>query len=134
MTGDLGFLEAGELYITGRIKDLLIVRGHNIMPHEIEWLAEGVTGGGGTLRSGTFSVARGAEGEEAVVVAEVNPRDRDKLGEMGREIRLRIGRTLSLPIADLVFVRRGRIPKTTSGKVQRRELRDLYLRGELDRL
>ncbi|MEE8522403.1 MAG: AMP-binding protein [Thermoanaerobaculia bacterium] len=133
-TGDLGFVDDGELYITGRLKDLLIVRGNNVMPHEIEWLAESVTGGGGALRSGAFSVARGAQGEEVVVVVEVDHRERDRLGDVGREIRQKIGRNLSLPIADLVFVRRGKIPKTTSGKVQRRELRDRFLRGELPRL
>ncbi len=134
LTGDLGFLHRGELYVTGRIKDLLIVRGTNIMPHEVEWVAEGVTGGGGALRSGTFSVARGAAGEEIVVVVEVDYRRCPDLDGLGREIRRQIGRTLSLPVADLVFVRRGRIPKTTSGKVQRRELRDRYLRGELETL
>jgi len=133
-TGDLGFVDGGELYVTGRIKDLLIVRGNNVMPHEIEWVAESVTGGGGALRSGAFSVARGAQGEEVVVVVEVDHRERERLGELGREIRQKIGRSLSLPVADLVFVRRGKIPKTTSGKVQRRELRDRYLRGEVVRL
>ncbi len=133
-TGDLGFLDGGELYITGRLKDVLIVRGTNIMPHEIEWLAESVSGGGGALRTGVFSVARGAAGEEPVVVVEVGEWDPDKLRELGSEIKKRIGRTLSLPVADLVFVRRGRIPKTTSGKVQRRALREKYLNGELDRL
>jgi len=134
LTGDLGFLDGGELYLTGRVKDLLIVRGHNLMPHEIEWLAESVTGGGGALRSGAFSVAHGGGGEEAVVVVEVDPRERADLDRIGREIRQRIGRTLSLPLADLVFVRRGKIPKTTSGKVQRRQLRDLYLDGALEPL
>ncbi len=133
-TGDLGFLEAGELFITGRIKDLLIVRGTNVMPHEIEWLAESVSGGGGAWRTGAFSIARGAAGEEPVVVVEVGVRDPEKLRELGKEIKSRIGRALSLPVADLVFVRRGRIPKTTSGKVQRRTLREKYLNGELDRL
>ncbi len=133
-TGDLGFLHQGELFITGRLKDVLIVRGTNLMPHEIEWLAESVTGGGGALRSGAFSVARGAAGEEPVVVVEVQERDPEKLRAMRQEIRSNIGRTLSLPVADLVFVRRGRIPKTTSGKVQRRVLRDQYLRGEIERL
>ena len=82
-TGDLGFLHHGELYVTGRLKDILIVRGTNLMPHEIEWLAESVTGGGGALRAGAFSVARGAAGEEPVVVVEVNQRDPDKLRETG---------------------------------------------------
>ena len=133
-TGDLGFFHRGELYLTGRLKDLLIVRGSNLMPHEIEWLAESVTGGGGALRTGAFSVARGAAGEEPIVVVEVDQRDPEKLGELEREIKSHIGRTLSLPVADLVFVRRGKIPKTTSGKVQRRELREKYLNGEIERL
>ncbi len=133
-TGDLGFLAGGELYVTGRLKDVLIVRGTNVMPHEIEWLAESVTGGGGALRTGAFSVARGAAGEEPVVVVEVQDRDPDALRVLGQEIRSRVGRALSLPVADLVFVRRGKIPKTTSGKVRRRALCQQYLNGTLDRL
>ena len=133
-TGDLGFVTDGELYLTGRIKDVLILRGHNVMPHELEWLAEGVTGGGGAARCGAFSVTRGNQGEEAVLVVEATTRDPETLATIGQDIRNRVGRALSLTLADLVFVRRGRIPKTTSGKVQRRQLRDLYLRGELDRM
>ena len=101
------------------------------MPHEIEWIAEEVVGGGGALRSGAFSVARGAEGEQAVLVVEAAERDPEKLASLAGEIRGRIGRTLSLTLADVVFVRRGKIPKTTSGKVQRRQLRALYLEGAL---
>lgn len=134
LTGDLGFMHDGELHLTGRVKDLLILRGHNLMPHELEWAAESVTGGGGAIRTGAFSVARGAQGEEAVVVVEVNDRQPELLAQLGQEIRHRVGRVLSLPLADVVFVRRGKIPKTTSGKVQRRALRDLYLDGELERL
>lgn len=133
-TGDLGFLDDGELYLTGRTKDVLILRGHNLMPHEIEWLAESVTGGGGAVRCGAFSVARGAQGEEPVLVVETADRDAEKLEALGHEIRSKVGRNLSLPVADLVFVRRGKIPKTTSGKVQRRALRQIYLEGQLERL
>jgi fatty-acyl-CoA synthase len=133
-TGDLGFLAAGELYLTGRTKDLLIVHGHNIMPDEIERLADAVTGGGGLMRSAAFSVARGATGEQAVVVVEVAESDPDRLAEIGRDIRVRIGRAMGLPLADLAFVRRGRIPRTTSGKMQRGELRQRYLDGALERL
>ena len=135
ITGDLGFVNAhGELYVTGRHKDVLILRGHNIMPHELEWLAESVTGGGGAARTGAFSIARGGDGEEAVLVVEATERDPERLADLARDIRSTIGRQLSLPLADLVFVRRGKIPKTTSGKVQRRQLRDLYVRDLLDRL
>lgn len=130
-TGDLGFVHGGELYLTGRTKDLLIVRGNNVMPHEIEWLAEKVTGGGGALRSGAFSVSRGVRGEEAVVVVETRERDPQVIATQKRDIRLEISRGLGLVPADVVFVRRGEIPKTSSGKVRRRQLRDLYLRGAL---
>jgi fatty-acyl-CoA synthase len=133
-TGDLGFLADGELYLTGRVKDVLIIRGTNVMPHELERLADGVTGGGGTQRSGAFSVPRGVEGEQPVVVIESGERDAATLAAQEQEIRSRIGRYLGLPLADLVFVRRGRIPKTTSGKVRRRELAELYRDGRLERL
>ena len=133
-TGDLGFVADGELYLTGRVKDLLIIRGTNIMPHELEWLAESVAGGGGSHRCGAFSVARDAQGEQAVLVVETTEKDGERLAEMGHEIRRRVGDALSLTLADLLFMRRGRMPKTTSGKVQRKELRRRYLAGELERL
>lgn len=132
-TGDLGFLKDGELYLTGRCKDLLIVHGHNIMPHELEWLAEAAAGGGGAERSGAFSIARGAEGEQAVLVVELFDITRP-LAELEHDIRSRVGKSLGLPLADVVFVKRGSIPKTTSGKVQRAELRRRYLEGKIERL
>ena len=133
-TGDLGLLAGGELYLTGRIKDILIIRGQNLMPHELEWLAERTAGGGGAARAGAFAVARGAEGEQAVVVLESESRAPEALAALDRAVRLAVAHALSLPLADLVLVRRGQIPKTTSGKVQRRELRRRYLAGELERL
>jgi fatty-acyl-CoA synthase len=133
-TGDLGFLAGGELYLTGRLKDLLIIRGQNVMPHELEWLAEEVVGGGGAARCGAFSVVRGAQGEAAVLVVETGDRKPESLAALGREVRLRVARSLALPLADVAFVRRGQIPKTTSGKVQRGELRARYLAGTLQRL
>ena len=133
-TGDLGFLHQHELYLTGRSKDVLIVHGHNLMPDDLERIADAVTGGGGLARSAAFSVARGVEGEVAVLVVEVPETDPDRLPAMERDIRVRIGREVGLPLADVAFVRRGRIPRTTSGKMQRRELRRRYLEGELDTL
>ena len=132
-TGDLGFLRGGELYLSGRTKDILIVRGQNLMPHELEWIVEEVAGGGGACRAGAFSVPR-SSGEEPVVVVEVDGDARSDLSAVEREIRDRVGRRLALVLADVAFVRRGKIPKTTSGKVQRRELRARYLARELERL
>jgi acyl-CoA synthetase (AMP-forming)/AMP-acid ligase II len=129
-TGDLGFLHEGELHLVGRRKEILIVRGENLMPHELEWIAEEVTGSGGACRAGAFSVP-GPDGEDAVLVVESPSRDDAGNDELATAIAERVGRELSLPLAGVRFVKRGSIPKTTSGKVQRRELRRRYLAGEL---
>jgi acyl-CoA synthetase (AMP-forming)/AMP-acid ligase II len=133
VTGDLGFVRGGELYLSGRTKDILIVRGQNLMPHDLEWIVEEVAGGGGACRAGAFSVPR-TNGEEPVVVVEIDGDAPSDLAAVEREIRGRVGTRLSLVLADVAFVRRGKIPKTTSGKVQRRELRARYLAQELERL
>jgi len=133
-TGDLGFLDDGELFVVGRTKDVLIIRGHNVMPHEIEWIAESASGGGGSSRAAAFGVSRGGAGEEVVLAVEVDERSSADPDALAREIRSRIGRELELPLADLVLVRRGRIPRTTSGKVRRDELRDRYLDQDLERV
>jgi acyl-CoA synthetase (AMP-forming)/AMP-acid ligase II len=133
-TGDLGFLHDRELYLTGRTKDVLIVHGHNLMPDDLERIADSVTGGGGLARSAAFSVAHGGDGEVAVMVVEVSDPDPAALPALEREIRVRVGREIGLPLSDVVFVRRGRIPRTTSGKMQRHELRQRYLDRELEAL
>ncbi len=133
-TGDLGFVHDGELYVTGRLKDVLIVRGHNVMPEELERLAERATGGGGLYRAGAFSITRGGEGEEIVIVAEVAARGADELRRLGDAVRSRVGQTLALPVADVALVPGGKLPKTTSGKVRRERLRRDYLADRLPRL
>jgi acyl-CoA synthetase (AMP-forming)/AMP-acid ligase II len=132
--GDLGLLVAGELYLTGRLKDLLIVRGENIMPHELEWMAESVSGGGGLERAAAFSISRGGQGEEVVLVLETNEKDPERLDQTLHRLRIEVGREFGLTLADVVPVKRGQLPKTTSGKVQRGVVRDLYLASELVRL
>jgi fatty-acyl-CoA synthase len=133
-TGDLGFLDQdGELYLVGRSKEILILRGQNLMPHELEWVADGVGGTGGSSRSAAFSVP-GPDGERAVLVLESEAGDDATLDRLRHEVAGAIGRSLSIPLADLVLVRRGAIPRTSSGKVQRRALRESYLRGEVARL
>ena len=133
-TGDLGFLANGELYLTGRTKDILILRGHNLMPHELEWCAEAEADVGGSCRAGAFSIDGGADGEVAVIVVELARPEPEALPELERAIRVGVGRAVGVTLSDVAFVRRGRIPKTTSGKVRRGELREQYLRGELERI
>ncbi len=130
-TGDLGFLTDGELYLTGRTKDVLIVHGNNLMPDELERLADRVTGGGGLMRSAAFSIATGAQGEQAVLVVETAQTEVESLERLEQEIRSQIGRQIGLPLADVVFVKRGRIPRTSSGKMQRSEIRQSYIDGHL---
>jgi acyl-CoA synthetase (AMP-forming)/AMP-acid ligase II len=133
-TGDLGYLKHGELYITGRTKDVLIIRGNNLMPHEIEWAAESATGGGGACRAAAFSVDCAGEGEQAVLVAEVDERNPEERAELVRAIKRQVARAVGLTLHDVRLVRRGRIPRTTSGKVRRHELRERYRSGELESL
>ena len=129
-TGDLGFLSAaGEVHITGRTKEVLILGGSNLMPQEIEWVAESVLGTGGRERAAAFSVD-GAHGERAVLVMETGGAG-DTTGLLKSEVGRSVGRALGIQLADLLLVRRGRIPRTSSGKVRRRSLREQYLRGDL---
>ena len=134
ITGDLGFIREGQLYIVGRTKEILIIRGENIMPHDIEWQVEEVRGRGGAERSGAFSIIRGDAGEEPVLVVETSITDPEEIQELEEQIRSRIGRVMSLVLADLAFVRRGQLPKTTSGKIKRGQLKEDYLQGRIERL
>lgn len=134
ITGDLGFVRDGEIYIVGRSKEVLIIRGENIMPHDIEWQVEEVRGGGGMERSGAFSIVRGNAGEEPVLVVETALKDPEEMKDLEEKIRSRIGRVMSLVLADLVFIRRGQLPKTTSGKIKRAALKEDYLQGRVERL
>ena len=129
-TGDLGFLSAaGEVHITGRTKEVLILGGSNLMPQEIEWVAESVVGAGGRERAAAFSVD-GTHGERAILVMETGG-VRGGADLLRSEVGRGVGRALGIRLADLLLVRRGRIPRTSSGKVRRRTLREQYLRGEL---
>lgn len=131
-TGDLGFLRDGELFVTGRLKDLLVIGGRNHYPQDLELSAETSHW---SLRPGctaAFSVDAGEEaGEQPVVVAETAP---EALGESEKIVGLirgAIGEAHGLPVRDVVLVRPGTIPKTSSGKIQRRATRTAYLEGTL---
>ena len=133
-TGDLGFTSAGQLYVAGRIKDVLIIRGQNYYPQDLELTAER---SGAQVRAGcgaAFSIDR--DGEERLVVAyeverTVKPDDRAAEIEL---VRAAIAREHELHAEDVVLLRPGSVPKTSSGKIQRRACRAGYLAGTLDRL
>lgn len=131
-TGDLGFMRAGEIYLTGRIKEILIVNGANYMPEELENLAEREGGSGGMERAAAFTVATDGQGEQPVVVVEIDRRTEPAvLADLGERIAGRISRELGMSVREVLFVSRGSIPRTTSGKLQRGDLREAYLAGDI---
>jgi fatty-acyl-CoA synthase len=130
-TGDLGTVRGGALFVSGRSKDLLIVHGRNHHPQAIEWLVEEVPG----VRKGNvvaFTVP-GAETEELVVVAETAEPGAEERRALAAAVRAHLSAALSLVAADVVLLGVGELPKTTSGKLQRRKTREHYLARTLAR-
>ncbi|MGV7608844.1 fatty-acid--AMP ligase [Mycobacterium kansasii] len=134
-TGDLGVVSEGELFIIGRIKDLLIVYGRNHSPDDIEATIQEITGG----RCVAIAVPDDDGVEKLVTIVEFKSRgDSDEamhlMSVVRREITSRISKSQGLSVADLVLVPPHSIPLTTSGKVRRRDCLHLYLRDEFTRL
>ncbi|GFM20649.1 MULTISPECIES: AMP-binding protein [Mycobacteriaceae] len=134
-TGDLGVMSEGEMFIIGRIKDLLIVDGRNHYPDDIEATIQEITGG----RVAAISVLDETS-EQLVAIAELKKKGAseaealDKLRAVKREVASAIKRTHSVRVADLVFVAPGSIPITTSGKIRRSACVDRYRQDEFSRL
>ena len=125
-TGDLGFQHAGNIYITGRCKDLIILNGRNHHPTTIEWAVAELDG---VRKGNVVAFSRpGHDSEELVIVAETRPDPPEGLAET---IKTAVADQLSLKVADVVLLAAGQLPKTSSGKLQRRKTRDQYLGGEL---
>jgi amino acid adenylation domain-containing protein len=133
-TGDLGFLRDGRLYVTGRLKDLIILRGRNHYPQDLELTAERSAPGLATAGGAAFSVE--VDGEERLVVAqELEPRARPSAADvevLAAAIRRAIAEEHEVQAWDVVLLRAGALPKTSSGKVQRQACRRLYADGALD--
>ena len=132
-TGDLGFLQGGELYVTGRLKDLIIIRGRNYYPQDIEAT---VNDAHPAIRAGNvaaFAVEVGGE-EKLVVSTEIKRTYLRKLdvAEVTKEIRQRISRNHELPTHAIVLLKTGSIPKTSSGKIQRHACKAGYLTDSLN--
>jgi amino acid adenylation domain-containing protein/natural product biosynthesis luciferase-like monooxygenase protein len=130
-TGDLAFLHDGEIFVCGRLKDLIIVRGKNYYPQDIERAAESSSR---ALRQGgaaAFSVQ--VDGEERVVLAaEIVRADGLEAETVFGAVRRGVSEDSSLHLHAVVLVRPGSIPKTSSGKIQRHAARAAYLDGTLD--
>jgi acyl transferase domain-containing protein/acyl-CoA synthetase (AMP-forming)/AMP-acid ligase II/acyl carrier protein len=129
-TGDLGFLHHGELFLTGRSKDLIIILGRNHYPQDLELSAERSHP---ALRPGcgaAFGVEVGAE-ERVVIVQEVDRRaDREQLDDATAAIRQALSDEHDLAVHAVLLVRPGSVPKTSSGKVERHSCRAMFLAGQ----
>lgn len=130
-TGDLGFLDGNELFITGRIKDLIIIRGRNVYPQDVERVLEKSHPAFRPGCSAAFSVE--IEGEERlVVVAEVREDvTADSAPEMAAAVRKGVAEELEVACHTVALVRARTIAKTTSGKVQRSASRNSFIAGNL---
>jgi len=127
MTGDLGYMLDGRLFVTGRKKELIIVSGRNYYPQDIERAVHSLE----LVRPGSvlaFGTKNGREEGVVVVAAPRNPQDVEGIDESVRAV---VSETLNLPVLEVVLLESGRIPRTTSGKLCRGRCRDLYEEGKL---
>ena len=125
-TGDLGYLSHGELFVCGRVKDLIIVNGRKYHPQDLEWGVAELAG----IRRGrvvAFGTASSSGPDKTVVVAE--PSGTVPPGELTDAIRRRIVDVCGLVVDDVVLVPSGTVARTTSGKVRRSETKTQYEKG-----
>jgi fatty-acyl-CoA synthase len=128
-TGDLGYLAHGRLVVCGRLKDMIIVGGRNLFPEDIERAASTVDG----VRAGNviaFGSDRHRGRESIIVVAET--RTGDDTQPVREAVASRVSNAVGVPPVDVVLVRPGTLPKTSSGKLQRSLCRDRYHADELE--
>jgi len=130
-SGDRAYVADGEIYVTGRVKDIIIKGGRNLYPHEIEELAARAEG----IRKGCIVafglVDEGTGTEKLVVVAESREGDAKKRAAIAAAVNEQVSQGLGLPPDRVEIIPPGSIPKTSSGKLRREETKQLYLAGTL---
>jgi acyl carrier protein len=128
-TGDLGFVHQGELYISGRQKEIIFVNGQNYYPHDLESIAQRAEGMelGKVVAAG---VKRKGEQTEALVVFVLHRSDMKEFLPTANQVSRLINENTGVEVGEVVPVKR--IPKTTSGKIQRHLLEESYVNGEFD--
>lgn len=130
-SGDLAYRADGELYITGREKDLIIKGGRNLVPQEVEDISAAVAG----IRRGcvaAFGLAEERSGtERLIVLAESRVTSDDERARLARDVTAGVAAALGVPPDDVRVVPPGTVPKTPSGKIRRGAARELYVAGRL---
>jgi 8-amino-7-oxononanoate synthase len=130
-TGDLGFSHDGELFVTGRLKDLVIVRGCNHYPQDIEATVEKSHPGVRAGSAAAFTVEEGPE-QKLVIILELVRRQQVEAAQVIGAIRRDVAREHDLVVDSIVLVGAGSIPKTSSGKIQRHACHDAFLDRSLE--
>ena len=131
-TGDLGFLHNGELYITGRLKDLIIINGSNHYPQDIELTVESSHQALQPAGGAAFSVTDEGR-EKLVIVQEVTRQNRNPdIDEVTSAIRQAVAEKHELQVFAIMLVKPMSISKTSSGKIQRKATKHSFLNGDLD--
>jgi len=133
-TGDLGVLRDGELYVVGRIKDVMVIRGRNLYPQDLELASKAADEDRCTGVGAVFTLS--STSEDVVVVQEVRPPTLAGDGAVAavEKIKDAIVREHGIKPPSVVLVRPGAVLRTTSGKVRRSHMRDLFVRAELQAL
>ncbi len=135
-SGDLGYLANGEIYICGRLKDIIIIRGRNFYPSDIEWVVSelpGVRRGnvvafGVTVDAAGRHVEDGTGEEQLVVCAEATQSEAAAIGE---QIQQAVAAEIGLSVYRVEIVPQGSLPRTSSGKPQRRKTKQMFVDGTL---
>jgi 1-acyl-sn-glycerol-3-phosphate acyltransferase len=130
-SGDRAYRAEGEIFVTGRVKDIIIKGGRNLYPHEVEELAAQAEG----IRKGcivAFGLTDEASGtEKLVVVAETRERDAARRATITARVTELVSQGLGIPPDRVELIPPGSIPKTSSGKLRREETKQLYVAGTL---
>jgi len=133
-TGDLGYLKQGELFVTGRLKDMIVINGQNYFPQDIERAVERSDPSLRPSCGAAFSLETERE-ERLVVLQEVAKGFREEsVNRVTKAIRKSISNEVGIDVETIVLLGPGTIPKTTSGKIQRSLCRRHYLRGDLEEI
>lgn len=132
-TGDLGLLHQGQLFVTGRLKDVIILRGRNLYPQDLEQSAETSHAALRLGGSAAFTVPVAGQ-ERLVIVQELDFRQKPQLQPVINAIREAVTASHEVEVYDVVLIKPGTLPKTSSGKIQRRACRQRYQHGTLAQL
>ncbi|MCA3238146.1 MAG: fatty acyl-AMP ligase [Curvibacter sp.] len=134
-TGDLGFFHNEGLFITGRIKELIIFRGRNLYPHDIESTLIKTSAIFSEVQAAVFA-ADSDDGSNVVAYVELPRRTKDYPGQefhsVAHTLRMAVAQVHDVHLRDIYFLSHGKIPRTSSGKIQRKRCADMYASREID--